>query len=107
MIGTPTAYETFRHAQELFEARDYTRAAGVLADLVATWPDRRDLTDARELLARSYYHSAQLDRAIDTSRELLADHPGNDYAALLLARSLQRAGRHLEAATVRRVADIA
>ena len=60
--------------------------------------------EARELLARSYYHSAQLMRAVDSAREILERDPGNAYAVILLVRSLQRAGRTKEAAAAERMA---
>ena len=53
---------------------------------------------ARLLLARAYYHSAQLRRAEETTRSILRDDPVDAYAALLLARTLERSGRRDEAA---------
>ena len=51
----------------------------------------------RRLLARDYYHSAQLQRAEEQARAVLAAAPANAYAHLLLGRTLQRLGRHPEA----------
>jgi TolA-binding protein len=99
------AYDTYRWAQELFARRDYYGAAELLRRLVDEHPHEQDLGDARELLARSYFHSAQLERAVEEARELLAAHPDHAYAALLLARSLDRLSRHEEAAAARRLAD--
>ena len=99
------AYDAYRWAEDLFEHRDYYAAAKVLRRLVDEHPHDGDLTSARELLARSYYHSAQLERAVETARELLAAQPDDAYAALLLARSLERLSRHDEATAARRLAD--
>ena len=63
-----------------------------------------DLGAARELLARAYFHSAQLDRAAAAARDLLERDPAHGYAALLLARTLERASRSDEAAAARRYA---
>lgn len=95
-------YERFRWAEGQFEDRDYRGAARTLEALLADI--ERDpsqvghpVTDVRLLLARAYYHSAQLRHAEETARALLADNPTEAYAALLLARTLQRASRHEEA----------
>ncbi|HWJ08143.1 MAG TPA: hypothetical protein VNS46_02125 [Nocardioides sp.] len=109
-LRTLAPYDAFRWAEDLFEHRDYYTAATVLQHLVDTHPDERDLGGARELLARSYFHSAQSRRAAEVARDLLDRDPGNAYAALLLARSLQRsaggdAARRDEARGVRRLAD--
>lgn len=103
-------YDAFRRAEDLFEQRDYYGAADLLQHLVDTHPDERDLAAARELLARSYFHSAQSRRAAEVARDLLDRDPGNAYAALLLSRSLQRSAggdpaRRAEARAVRRLAD--
>ena len=93
-------YDGVRWAEDLFDHRDYYAAARVLQHLVDTHPD--DVTvSVRELLARSYYHSAQLRRAASTARDLLADRPDDAYAALLLARSLQRASDPAAAGALR------
>jgi predicted Zn-dependent protease len=97
----------FRWAEDLFARRDYFGAAKVLEGVIADVTDAVDhhgLTDARTLLARSYYHSAQLRRAEATARDLLADDPSDAYAALLLSRTLERANRRDEAATYRALA---
>jgi Flp pilus assembly protein TadD len=109
-LRTMAPYDAFRWAEDLFEHRDYYTAATVLQHLVDTHPDERGLTSARELLARSYFHSAQSGRAAEVARDLLDRDPGNAYAALLLARSLQRSAggdpaRRDEARAVRRLAD--
>ncbi|HZP50460.1 tetratricopeptide repeat protein, partial [Actinocrinis sp.] len=54
-------------------------------------------TAARLLLARAYYHTAQLRRAEEQLREVIARDPVEHYAYLMLGRTLQRQGRHEEA----------
>lgn len=95
--------ESLRWAEELFEQREYTKAAEILARLDAL--ERPRLSAVRELLARSYFHSAQLNRTITTAAELLDDEPTNTYAAVLLARAYERSSRPTEAAAARRVAE--
>ena len=96
-------YETLRTAKELFDTRKYTEAARLIEGMTGT-PEGAS-RDARELLARSYYHSAQLTKAAVAARELLDVDPTNVDAAVLLARSLERAGKKDEAAPVRRLAQ--
>jgi Flp pilus assembly protein TadD len=95
-------YEHFRWAEDLFGHRDYRAAARLLERLLVeaeASPESvgHGLTDARLLLARAYYFSAQLRRAEETVRAVLADHPADAYAALLLAHTLRRGSRHEEA----------
>lgn len=105
MLKTMEPYDVFRWAVELFDDRDYLGAAQALEHLISTHDVESDLGEARELLARSYYHSAQLGRAEKAARELLERHPDHPYAPVLLARALDRQSRPEEAATVRRMAD--
>ncbi|MCA1782562.1 MAG: tetratricopeptide repeat protein [Dermatophilaceae bacterium] len=103
-----TAFDRYRYAQRLFSERRYTAAARELEHLIS---DQRDhgadagsdetysLGDAPLLLARSYYQSAQLARAETAARALIEADPTDVYAVLLLARTLQRRGRHAEAGT--------
>ena len=93
-------------AVDLFDHRDYYAAATVLQHLVDTHPDDADLGEARELLVRSYYHAALLDRAVETARDVLERDPADGYVALLLARALERSSRHDEAAAARRRAEV-
>lgn len=102
-------YDRYRWAEDLFAHRDYRAAARVLETLLVDAAERpaevgHGLGEVRLLLARAYYHSAQLRRAEVTVRELLADHPTDEYAALLLARTLERGARHDEARAAFRVA---
>jgi hypothetical protein len=106
MLARLDAYDAWRWAVDLFDHRDYYAAATVLQHLVDTHPHEAELGEARELLARSYYHAALLDRAVDAARDLLDRDPCHAYAALLLTRALQRSSRHDEAAAARRLADV-
>lgn len=97
----PSAYDLFRSAQRLFARKRYLEAARDLEALLghpdACDPQGHGVHDARQLLARAYYHSAQLSRAEAMSRAVLADHPDDAYTMLLLGRTLQRAHRGPEA----------
>lgn len=88
-----TAYERFELAKRLFEGRKYVAAAMELEAMLDEVETLHPTIDARLLLARSYYHSAQLGRAESTVRDLLIDSPHEPYAQLLLGRILQRTGR--------------
>ena len=106
MLHRLEAYDAWRWAVDLFEHRDYYAAATVLQHLVDTHPHEAELGEARELLARSYYHAALLGRAVEAARDLLDRDPSHAYAALLLTRALERSSRHDEAAAARRLADV-
>ncbi|WP_193315298.1 tetratricopeptide repeat protein [Nostocoides sp. F2B08] len=103
------AFDRYRYAQRLFRERRYTAAARELEHLImdkvaavqhgAERTESYTLGDAPLLLARSYYHSAQLGRAENAARSLVEADPTDVYAVLLLARTLQRRGRYAEAAT--------
>jgi predicted Zn-dependent protease len=96
-----TTAERWQRAQLLFEARDYISAAKLLAEVVGEVPEQ---TGPRLLLARAYYHSAQLRRAEEQLREVIDRDPVEHYAHLMLGRTLQRQGRHDEAAPWLRMA---
>jgi Flp pilus assembly protein TadD len=87
-------------ARGLFDRGDYLTASRALAELVEE-AEGTDVghatTDLRLLLARAYYHSAQLGRAERALRTVLEEDPTDAYAHLVLGRTLQRAGRHDEA----------
>ncbi|WP_223166848.1 tetratricopeptide repeat protein [Nonomuraea sp. SYSU D8015] len=86
--------EEYRRGRLFFDAKDYIGAAGILAGVVAEAPDN---LAARLLLARAYYHSAQLGKAEKELRRVLDHAPDEGYAYLLLARTLQRQNRPGEA----------
>jgi hypothetical protein len=96
-----TAAERWERARMFFDARDYAAAARVLSGLVEEVPEQ---TGPRLLLARAYYHSAQLRRAEAELRVIVERDPVEHYARLMLGRTLQRQGRHDEAETHLRVA---
>ncbi|MEG3627918.1 tetratricopeptide repeat protein [Streptomyces poriticola] len=97
--GTPA--ERWERAQMFFDARDHAAAASVLAGLVEEVPEQ---TGPRLLLARAYYHSAQLRRAEAELRVLVERDPVEQYARLMLGRTLQRQGRQQEAQSHLRIA---
>ncbi|MDL5158743.1 tetratricopeptide repeat protein [Actinomycetospora termitidis] len=80
----------------------WIEAARELEPLVAEEPEA---SAPRTLLARAYFHSAQLHRAEEQARRLVADRPDDGYAQLLLGRTLQRQSRHDEAAGPMRLAS--
>ncbi|MFJ2512580.1 tetratricopeptide repeat protein [Streptomyces griseoviridis] len=97
--GTPA--ERWERARLFFDAKEYTAAAHVLDGLVEEVPEQ---TGPRLLLARSYYHSAQLGRAERELRSIVELDPVEHYARLMLGRTLERQGRAEEAETQLRIA---
>ena len=104
-------------AQGLFERGDHLAAASALAELVDEVESSRadstgsdavlhSVTDLRLMLARAYFQSAQLGRAEATLTQVIEHSPTDSYAHLLLGRTLQRAGRHAEAARPLALAEI-
>ncbi|HEX6354709.1 MAG TPA: tetratricopeptide repeat protein [Actinophytocola sp.] len=91
----------YQMAEALFEFRDYAGAAKLLVEVVEEAPN---LVAPRLLLARAYYHSAQLGRAEEQLREIITRDPVEPYAHLMLGRTLERQGRHDEAAPLLRLA---
>ncbi|MFI6007435.1 tetratricopeptide repeat protein [Streptomyces sp. NPDC051243] len=98
--GTPA--ERWERAQMFFDAKDYAAAARVLGKLVEEAPEQ---TGPRLLLARAYYHSAQLRRAERELRVVIERDPVEQYARLMLGRTLQRQGQHAEAEPHMRLAS--
>ncbi|MEZ0071349.1 tetratricopeptide repeat protein [Planotetraspora sp. GP83] len=93
-MNTTMLAEEYRRGALFFEAKDYITAARILADVVAEDPGNLSV---RLLLARAYYHSAQLGRAEAELRRVLEQDPAEAYAHLLLGRTLQRQNRGSEA----------
>lgn len=92
-------YDRYRAAELLFSQRRYAQAAILLEDLLgelSDLPARTGTGEARLLLARAYYHSAQLGRAERAARELVDADPSDPYAVLLLGRVLCRQARAAE-----------
>lgn len=79
-----------------------TEAARILVPVVEAEPDNEA---ALELLARSYFGSAQLARAEDALRRLVELAPANGWARRALARTLERLSRAEEALPHHRMAD--
>jgi predicted Zn-dependent protease len=77
-------------------------AAKVLEAVLAAEPDN---TAALELLARSYFGSAQLNRAETALTRLVELAPADAWARRALARTLERQSRAADAAVHHRVAD--
>lgn len=96
-----TSAERWERAQMFFDAKEYTTAAKILGGLVEEVPEQ---TGPRLLLARSYYHSAQLRRAETELRTIVERDPVEHYARLMLGRTLERQGRGDEAAPHLRMA---
>jgi predicted Zn-dependent protease len=94
--------EKWRRAGLFFDAKDYAEAARIIEEIVAELPDQ---VDVRLLLARAYYHSAQLRRAEAQLREVIERDPVEHYAHLMLGRTLERQGRAEEAKPWLRIAD--
>ncbi|MGW7202599.1 tetratricopeptide repeat protein [Streptomyces sp. NPDC054837] len=93
--------ERWERAQLLFEARDHIAAARLLTAVVEEVPEQ---TGPRLLLARAFYHSAQLGRAEEQLRQVIDRDPVEHYAHLMLGRTLERQGRADEAAPWLRMA---
>ena len=77
-------------------------AARVLEAVLAAEPENQA---ALELLARSYFGSAQLVRAEQALTRLVGLAPANGWARRALARTLERQSRAADAAVHHRVAD--
>lgn len=97
--GTPA--ERWERARKFFDAKNYAGAARVLEKLVEEVPGQ---TGPRLLLARAYYHSAQLRRAETECRAIVERDPVEGYAHLMLGRTLERQNRHDEARPYLRLA---
>lgn len=85
----------WERAQLLFDTKDYRAAVPLLLEVVEEVPE---LVAPRLLLARTYYHSAQLRRAEEQLRAVIERDPVEFYAHLMLGRTLERQGRRDEAA---------
>ncbi|MEU9981674.1 tetratricopeptide repeat protein [Streptomyces sp. NPDC050856] len=99
--GAGTAAERWDRARLFFDAKEYAVAARILSGLVEEVPEQ---VAPRLLLARAYYHSAQLGRAETQLRAVLERDPVEHYARLMLGRTLQRQGRADQAAPHLRMA---
>lgn len=93
--------EEYERGRLFFDYGDYITAAQILVTVVDEAP--ADVAP-RLLLARAYYHSAQLNKAEDQLRRVLEHDPAEHYAHLMLGRTLQRLSRHDEARPHMRIA---
>jgi predicted Zn-dependent protease len=91
----------FERARVYFDMGDPAQAARILEPLAAQKPRN---VSVRLLLARAYYHSAQLRRAESELRAVTELDPVEDYARFCLGRTLERQSRHAEALPHFRVA---
>ncbi|GIM81542.1 tetratricopeptide repeat protein [Salinispora arenicola] len=91
----------YRRATLFFEAGDPTGAARLLEPILAAEPGNAAV---RQLLARAYYSSAQLNRAEKHLRELVDRDPSDHYAHHVLGRTLERLNRHVDALRHLRIA---
>ncbi len=96
-----TAAERWQRARQFFDAKEYATAARILAALADEVPEQ---VAPRLLLARAYYHSAQLLRAEAELSKVLELDPVESYARLMLGRTLERQGRPADAAPHLRMA---
>jgi predicted Zn-dependent protease len=96
-------FDEYRRAVIFFDAGDPVTAAQVLEPIVAAEPGRFDV---RLLLARAYYHSAQLRRAEEQLRLLVEQDPSDHYVRFVLGRTLERQHRPAEALPHLRMASV-
>jgi Flp pilus assembly protein TadD len=86
--------EEYRKANFFFESGDPLGAARLLEPIVEAEPHN---SAVRQLLARAYFNSAQLNGAEAQLRALIQHDPSDHYAHHVLGRTLERAGRFREA----------
>src|SRR5690349_16940703 len=86
--------EEYRRATFFFESGDPRAAARLLEPIVEAEPHN---TAVRQLLARAYFNSAQLNGAETQLRVLIEHDPSDHYAHHVLGRTLERGGRFREA----------
>jgi predicted DsbA family dithiol-disulfide isomerase len=92
----PAEVVRLRHAESLLDQRDPLGALTLLRPLLDEHGADRGV---RMLAARAYFASAQLNGARTALESLVAESPDDSYALHLLGRTLQRQGRHEEAAS--------
>jgi len=93
----------YQRAPLFFGAGDPRGAAQLLEPIVAAEPANAGV---RLLLARSYFHSAQLSRAEEQLRILVDRDPTDHYARYVLGRTLERLSRPAEALPHLRMASV-
>jgi Flp pilus assembly protein TadD len=95
-------HSEYLRADLYFSMGQPAEAARVLEPVVAAEPAN---TAALELLARSFFGSAQLRRAEEALIRLVELAPANGWARRALARTLERQSRPADAVVHHRVAD--
>ena len=95
-------HSEYLRADLFFAMGQPVEAAKALETVLAIEPENQA---ALELLARSYFGSAQLNRAEETLTRLVELAPANAWARRALARTLERQSRHEEAVPHHRMAD--
>ncbi|MFG1952267.1 tetratricopeptide repeat protein [Micromonospora sp. NPDC048830] len=91
----------YRRATMYFEMGDPSGAARLLEPIIEAEPSN---SSVRQLLARAYFQSAQLNRAEEQLRELVARDPSDHYAHHVLGRTLERLNRPADALRHLRIA---
>ena len=97
-----TTLDAFRRAQAFFEADQPAEAVRLLDEVLGAAPGT---AAALELRARALFASAQLGRAEQAFRELVARARDDAWCRTALARTLERQGRDDEAAGQWRIAE--
>jgi len=95
-------HSEYLRADLMFAVGQPTEAARILVPVVEAEPANEA---ALELLARSYFGSAQLARAEEALLRLVELAPANGWARRALARTLERQSRADEAGPHHRIAD--
>jgi FimV-like protein len=91
----------YRRATMYFEMGDPSGAARLLEPIIEAEPSN---SSVRQLLARAYFQSAQLNRAEEQLRELVDRDPSDHYAHHVLGRTLERLNRPVDALRHLRIA---
>jgi len=102
VVDDDDLFDEYRRAVIFFDAGDHISAARVLAPIVEAEPGRFDV---RLLLARAYFHSAQLRRAEEQLRILVDRDPSDHYVRFVLGRTLERQHRPADALPQLRMAS--
>jgi Flp pilus assembly protein TadD len=91
----------YRRATMYFESGNPSAAVRLLEPILEAAPENNAV---RQLLARAYFQTAQLGRAEEQLRALVSRDPTDHYAHHVLGRTLERAGRPVEALRHLRIA---
>jgi len=90
----PEETQRLRDAEEMLALKDPHAALKFIEPLLRDHPDHPDV---KLVAARAYFKSAQLNKALVLSEQMVDANPADFYARLLLGRTLQRLGRDDEA----------